>query len=138
MGGSCDERSPPLRIVLGAFNGASQSSKNEAMTATGGEKMTPQSSSPATYILGTSYFATPRLGNSSVGSSSSSNRRSVLKLNKDGRVPMEDRKGSFDHFKPKSLALSVSLLYFLSSSENCASSRKYHASFFSIVSCSEN
>ena len=98
MGGSCNERTPPLRVVLGAFGDSSKpdpTSSSLSATATAGE-------SPAAYILGTSYFANPRLG--VIG-----NRRSVLKLNKDGRVPMEDRKGPFDHFSPKSLVLSVSL-----------------------------
>jgi hypothetical protein len=102
MGGSCNERTPPLRVVLGAFGGPSKpepSSTSLSATATA----TATGESPADYILGTSYFATPRLG-------VTGNRRSaLLKLNKDGRVPMEDRKGPFDHFSPKSLVLSVSL-----------------------------
>ena len=112
MGGSCDDRSTPLRIVLGTFSGGltSQSSnKTDGVV----ELPTPNGASvesPTTYILGTSYFATPSLGSSN-SNSSSTNRRLVLKLNKDGRVPMEDRKGSFSQFKPKSLLLSVSYLF---------------------------
>ncbi|KAL3827032.1 hypothetical protein ACHAXA_007539 [Cyclostephanos tholiformis] len=95
MGGSCNDRTPTLRIVLGAFGNSSEHGPSSASTAaaTAGE-------SPAAYILGTSYFAAPRLG-------VTGNRRSALKLNKDGRVPMEDRKGPFDHFRPKSLVLST-------------------------------
>mmetsp|Transcript_40057 Transcript_40057/g.84111 ORF Transcript_40057/g.84111 Transcript_40057/m.84111 type:complete len:407 (-) Transcript_40057:248-1468(-) len=107
MVNSCGERPPPLKIVLGAFNGSSSNSENDAghnfSASAAAPKELPSSqssSSPATYILGTSYFATPRLGGSG-------GRRSVMKLNKDGRVPGEDRKGPFDHFKPKSLILST-------------------------------
>jgi hypothetical protein len=64
-------------------------------TASSGE------SPPASSILGTSYFATPRVDNSSRG-------RLAMRLSKDGRVLMEDRKGAFDHFRPRSLLLSVS------------------------------
>jgi hypothetical protein len=32
-----------------------------------------------------------------------------MRLNKDGRVLMEDRKGALDHFRPRSLLLSVSI-----------------------------
>ena len=114
MGGSCDDRSTPLRIVLGTFSGGviSQSfNKTDGIV----KQSTPTADgasveSPTTYILGTSYFATPSLGSSN-SNSSSSNRRLVLKLNKDGRVPMEDRRGSFSQFKPKSLLLSVSYLF---------------------------
>ena len=113
MGGSsCDERTPPLKVVLGAFGGGSSKSEPSSTTlaaateAAGGGG----SPSPVAYILGTSYFATPRL----LGANTSGvNRRSsVLRLNKDGRVPMEDRKGPFDHLRPKSLMLSVSLEFF--------------------------
>ncbi|KAL7541941.1 hypothetical protein ACHAXR_011402 [Thalassiosira sp. AJA248-18] len=104
MGGSCGDSSPPLRIVLGAFNDSSMlplaQDKGSASPST---IPMMESSSPATYILGTSYFASPRLGTSK----SSTSGRSVLRLNKDGRVPMEDRKGPLDHFKPKSLVLST-------------------------------
>jgi hypothetical protein len=99
MGGSCDELTPPLKVVLGlgAFGGSSKSEPSSTtLVAAAGEGY------PVAYILGTSYFATPRLG------ANTGNRRSVLRLNKDGRVPMEDRKGPFDHFRPKSLVLSVS------------------------------
>jgi hypothetical protein len=65
-------------------------------TASSGE------SPPASSILGTSYFATPRVDSSSRG------RMMAMMLNKDGRVLMEDRKGAFDHFRPRSLLLSVS------------------------------
>jgi hypothetical protein len=65
-----------------------------ATTASSGE-------SPASSILGTS-FATPRVDSSSRG------RMMAMRLNKDGRVLMEDRKGAFDHFRPRSLLLSVS------------------------------
>lgn len=102
MGDGC--AASPLRIVLGAFaNGFSSSASSskfcscEALpsaTAISGE-------SPASYnILGTSYFADPRVG--------SSRGRMAVRLNKDGRVMMEDRKGALDHFRPKSLLLSVS------------------------------
>ena len=96
---------PPLRIVLGTYNGFSSSASSskfcscEALpsaTASSGE------SPPASSILGTSYFATPRVDNSSRG------RMMAMRLNKDGRVLMEDRKGAFDHFRPRSLLLSVS------------------------------
>ena len=102
MGGSCDERTPPLKVVLGAFGG---SSKSEPSSTTLAAAAVAEEGSPVAYILGTSYFATPWLG-ANIG-----NRRSVLRLNKDGRVPMEDRKGPFDHFRPKSLVLSVSLSF---------------------------
>lgn len=100
MGGSCGD----LRIVLGAYNDSSFSGKNEAAAAPPPPGEAPLQSTPDTYILGTSYFATPRL-DTSLGSSSS--RRSMRRLNKDGRVPMEDRKGAFDHFKPRALVLST-------------------------------
>ena len=101
MGGSCED----LRIVLGAYNDSLFSKKNDAAAAPSPPGEAPLQSTPATYILGTSYFATPRLDNS-LGSGSS--RRSISRLNKDGRVPMEDRKGAFDHYKPRALVLSVS------------------------------
>mmetsp|Transcript_15174 Transcript_15174/g.27448 ORF Transcript_15174/g.27448 Transcript_15174/m.27448 type:complete len:431 (-) Transcript_15174:100-1392(-) len=122
MGGSCDEeRSPPLRIVLGAFNdsstlakvdyvgpSSSSSSPLPAVVAVAGSngETSPylSSSSPTNYILGTSYFATPRLG-ASPGSGAS--RRSAMRLNKDGRVPMSDRKFYLDTFKPKALIMST-------------------------------
>lgn len=104
MGGGGDRSSPPLNIVIGAFAAAteSQSAKSNNKKATSSSlnsTSTICSESPTTYILGTSYYATPSLGD----------RRSVLKLNKDGRVPCEDRKSPFSQFKPKSLLLSVSL-----------------------------
>jgi len=107
MDGSCNECSPPLRIVLGAYNGSPQPVKDDAAAAATVANVLGEmrSSPPATYILGTSYFATPRL--SSLPNSSSSSRRSALRLNKDGRVPMEDRKSPFGQFKPKSLVLST-------------------------------
>ena len=75
----------PLKIVLGSL--APSPKEQEAWTP------------PTTYILGTSYayYSAPRNG------------KKYNKLNKDGRVAMEDRKGPFDHFRPKALALSVSL-----------------------------
>lgn len=101
MGDGC--AAPPLRVVLGAFaNGFSSSASPSKLcscealpsaTAISGE-------SPASYILGTSYFADPQVG--------SSRGRMAMRLNKDGRVLMEDRKGALDHFRPKSLLLSVS------------------------------
>ena len=101
MGG--DRSSPPLNIVIGAFAAATESqsakSNNQATSLSLNSTSTICSETPATYILGTSYYATPSLGD----------RRSVLKLNKDGRVPCEDRKSPFSQFKPKSLLLSVSL-----------------------------
>ena len=106
MGGSCDNRSTPLRIVLGTFTTGGLISQPSNKT----DGVVEQSTPTAPYILGTSYFATPSLGSSN-NNSSSSNRRLVLKLNKDGRVPMEDRRGSFSQFKPKSLLLSVSYLF---------------------------
>ena len=104
MGGGGDRSSPPLNIVIGAFAAATESqsakSNNQATSSSlNSTSTTICSESPATYILGTSYYATPSLGD----------RRSVLKLNKDGRVPCEDRKSPFSQFKPKSLLLSVSL-----------------------------
>ena len=105
MGGRpCGEAgSPPLQIVLGAFGGLGyDDGASGAMPGSdGASAITP---SPATYILGTSYFATARVGAPSSGGS----RRSALGLNKDGRVPMEDRKGAFSQFKPRALLLSVS------------------------------
>ena len=129
MGGSsCDERTPPLKVVLGAFGGGSSKSEPSSTTlaaateAAGGEG----SPSPVAYILGTSYFATPRL----LGANTSGvNRRSsVLRLNKDGRVPMEDRKGPFDHFRPKSLVLSVSFRVFFRRDDRASirGSRRMH------------
>ena len=103
MGGGGERSSPPLNIVIGAFAAATESAKsNNQATSSSSLNSTSTiicSESPATYILGTSYYATPSLGD----------RRSVLKLNKDGRVPCEDRKSPFSQFKPKSLLLSVSL-----------------------------
>ena len=68
-------------------------------------------SSPVAHILGTSDFATPRLLGANNNGGNNPRRSSVSRLNKDGRVPMEDRKGPFDHFRPKSLMLSVSLSF---------------------------
>ena len=102
MGGPRDAASPPLEIVLGALSDLRAEDGPSPATAASDGACSP-SSSPATFILGTSYFATPR-----VGATSSGGRRSVLGLNKDGRVPMEDRKGPLDQFKPRSLLLSVS------------------------------
>ena len=102
MGAGCAD--PPLRIVLGAFaNGFSSSATSskccscEALPSA----TTISGESPASNILGTSYFATPKVG--------SSRGRLAMRLNKDGRVPMEDRKGALDHFRPRSLLLSVSI-----------------------------
>eukprot|EP01082_Thalassiosira_pseudonana_P011412 g10507.t1 g10507 contig4:2006437-2007766(-) len=82
-GSNClKDHSLPLDIVLGSL-------ANEPLSSTQVE-----SDATTTYILGTSYFATPRLG-------------AALKLNKDGRVPMSDRKGAFDHYRPKALMLST-------------------------------
>lgn len=121
-----DKRSPPMKIVLGSFIGTpsySSLSHNEC----------DESSSAASYILGTSYsyFASnstdgvggggggdiSNRGGGGANSNSGINHRrpTTLGLNKDGRVPMEDRKGPFDQFKPKSLILSVSDVYFVSS-----------------------
>ena len=102
MGGSCNERTPPLKVVLGAFGG---SLKSEPSLTTLAAAAVAGEGSPVAYILGTSYFATPWLG-PNIG-----NRQLVLRLNKDSRVLMEDRKGPFDHFRPKSLVLSVSLSF---------------------------
>ena len=103
MGGGGERSSPPLNIVIGAFAAAnSQSAKSSNQDSAASSSLNSTTlcfDSPATYILGTSYYATPPLGD----------RRSVLKLNKDGRVPCEDRKSPFSQFKPKSLLLSVSL-----------------------------
>ena len=119
MGGSsCDERTPPLKVVLGAFGGGSSKWSSEpslssttlaASAAGGGGGGSP--SSPVAHILGTSYFATPRLLGANNNGGNNPRRSSVSRLNKDGRVPMEDRKGPFDHFRPKSLMLSVSLSF---------------------------
>ena len=98
MGGGCAD--PPLRIVLGAFaNGFSSSaSSSKCCSCEALPSATPISGeSSASNILGTSYFATPSRG------------RLAMRLNKDGRVPMEDRKGALDHFRPRSLLLSVSI-----------------------------
>ena len=71
----------PLQIVLGALlPGQHTLSKQEQ-------------DSSSTCILSTSYYDVK-----------------YKKLNKDGRVDMEDRKGPFDHFRPKALVLSVSAL----------------------------
>ena len=102
MGGGGERSSPPLNIVIGAFGAATESAKSNKQATSSSINSTSTilcSESPATYILGTSYYATPSLGD----------RRSVLKLNKDGRVPCEDRKSPFSQLKPKSLLLSVSL-----------------------------
>ncbi len=108
MGVPGEERSPPLRIVLGALNDVMCPSSTSAPSEEVATLATQTSSSvDAPYILGTSYFATPRVGGNTT-TTATSTRRSVLKLNKDGRVPMEDRKGAFDHMKPKSLVISVS------------------------------
>lgn len=99
MGGGGDRSSPPLNIVIGAFAAATESQSAKSNNQATSSSLNLCSESPTTYILGTSYYATPSLGD----------RRSVLKLNKDGRVPCEDRKSPFSQFKPKSLLLSVSL-----------------------------
>lgn len=78
---SCQERTLPLKIVLGILSNEEQELY----------KPTP-SPAPASLILGTSYYDYTK----------------YKKLNKDGRVPMEDRKGFFEHFRPKTLVLSVS------------------------------
>ena len=91
-GGSCGEHPPLLEIVLGTFSGLENI--NNAPTAS--TTIVTKSAAPETlFTLATSYYASPSL-------------KSRLKLNKDGRVPMEDRKGAFDQFKPRSLLLSVS------------------------------
>ncbi|KAL9191119.1 hypothetical protein ACHAXT_000825 [Thalassiosira profunda] len=101
MGRPCGEAgSPPLQIVLGAFGGLCYDDGASGSDSDGASAITR---SPATYILGTSYFATARVGAPSSGVS----RRSALGLNKDGRVPMEDRKGAFSQFKPRALLLST-------------------------------
>ena len=56
-------------------------------------KQPRESQDPPASILGTSYYDYSK----------------YKKLNKDGRVPMEDRKGPFEHFRLKSLVLSVSV-----------------------------
>mmetsp|Transcript_50582 Transcript_50582/g.107752 ORF Transcript_50582/g.107752 Transcript_50582/m.107752 type:complete len:418 (-) Transcript_50582:159-1412(-) len=123
MGGACDEeRFPPLKIVLGAFNGSSTGSKTydvePSLSAGALEATASQSSSPATYILSTSYFATPRLGSpQEIGIT----RRSAMRLNKDGRVPMSDRKFYLDHFKPKTLLLSTARVTAISLSSTFSS-----------------
>ncbi len=111
-----------MAIVLGAFTGT------PSPFSLPRNHDCHESSTSASYILGTSYFAStpaslPHVGrgvgsgsgisNSGggfVANSSGDNHRRVtaLGLNKDGRVPMSDRKGPFDQFKPKSLILSVS------------------------------
>lgn len=113
-----DKRSPPIEIVLGLFIG-NPSPSSLSQNACG------ESSSAASNILGTSYFASNSstavgvgVGGGGGGGSNSSGvsnhrRPTTLGLNKDGRVPMEDRKGPFDQFKPKSLILSVSNYYFV-------------------------
>ena len=70
----------PLKIVLGSF-----AQDQNAL-------FIHNRQDPTTYILGTSSYDFTKF----------------KKLNKEGRVPMEDRKGPFDHFRPKSLVLSVS------------------------------
>ncbi|EJK76516.1 hypothetical protein THAOC_01720 [Thalassiosira oceanica] len=58
-------------------------------------KNVPYSQSPEDHngatALATSYYADP----------------SYSKLNRDGRVPMEDRKGAFSQFRPKNLMINV-------------------------------
>jgi hypothetical protein len=73
------ERTLDLQVVLGSI----------AYTQPRELQHPPASAS----ILGTSYYDVTK----------------YKKLNKEGRVPMEDRKGPFEHFRPKSLVLSVSV-----------------------------
>ncbi|KAL3794508.1 hypothetical protein HJC23_013981 [Cyclotella cryptica] len=75
----------PLRIVIGSLSTGGAVSPRDSSTT-----------SSANYIIGTSYYATPRLG-----------ALKLNKLNKDGRVPMEDRKEPFEHLRPKALVLST-------------------------------
>jgi len=58
-------------------------------------KNVPYSRSPdhSATALATSYYADPKYAPS--------------KLNRDGRVPMEDRKGAFSQFRPKNLLINV-------------------------------
>ena len=113
---------PPMKIVLGVLAGTPTAS---SLTRNDYDECNDSSSSAVSYILGTSYFASPPAasrtyvgGGGGVGSGSSISggnhhrRHTTLGLNKDGRVPMADRKGPFDQFKPKSLILSVSDIYF--------------------------
>ena len=91
-GGSCGDHPQLLEIVLGTFSGLENIvNNNNASTTT----ITKSAAPETLFTLATSYYASPSL-------------KSRLKLNKDGRVPMEDRKGAFDQFKPRSLLLSVS------------------------------
>lgn len=81
MGSSYGREHPlPLKIVLGSFARQYEVHNRED----------PATSS----ILGTSSYDFTK----------------YKKLDKEGRVPMEDRKGPFDHFRPKSLVLSVSVM----------------------------
>ncbi|KAL7477432.1 hypothetical protein ACHAW6_003237 [Cyclotella cf. meneghiniana] len=82
MRGHCgQEHALPLNIVLGSLSAGDVLSQGD---------------SAGSYILCTAYYATPRLGSLKFN-----------KLNKDGRVPMEDRKGPFEHFRPKALFFST-------------------------------
>jgi hypothetical protein len=115
---------PPMKIVLGALAGGTPAASS--LTRNDYDECNDSSSSSAvSYILGTSYYASPPassrtyVGGGGVGSGSGISggnhhrRHTTLGLNKDGRVPMADRKGPFDQFKPKSLILSVSDILFL-------------------------
>lgn len=75
------DNSLPLKIVLGSLA--------DAHLRESQQRREP----PVTFILSTSYYDYTK----------------YKKLNKDGRVPMEDRKGPFEHFRPRSLLLSVSI-----------------------------
>ena len=112
---------PPMKIVLGALAGGTPAASS--LTRNDYDECNDSSSSAVSYILGTSYFASPPAslrthvgggGGSGSGNSGGNHHRrhTTLGLNKDGRVPMADRKGPFDQFKPKSLILSVSDIYF--------------------------
>ena len=84
-----------MEIVLGTFSGLENIVNNNNAPTASTTTITKSSAPEPLCTLATSYYASPSL-------------KSRLKLNKDGRVPMEDRKGAFDQFKPRSLLLSVS------------------------------
>mmetsp|Transcript_10851 Transcript_10851/g.22957 ORF Transcript_10851/g.22957 Transcript_10851/m.22957 type:complete len:400 (-) Transcript_10851:192-1391(-) len=95
MGAARNNESSPLQIVLGSLASNSLSGYNDSKSST---LSTTQPHPSAIHILGTSYFASPRLA---------ALQSPVKKLNKDGRIYMEDRKGPFDHFRPRSLLVST-------------------------------
>ncbi|KAL7461712.1 hypothetical protein ACHAXS_002126 [Conticribra weissflogii] len=95
MGAARNNEPTSLKVVLGSLAPESWSSYNDSHSS---RSSATQPLPNVVHILGTSYFASPRL---------LALQSPAKKLNHDGRVYMEDRKGPFDHFRPRSLLVST-------------------------------